>query len=87
MIVLDAKEMVDKEKTHAYLQAKLGFPPYYGANLDALWDMLNSWRNPRHIILINSTALGEHLGHYGDLLLAVFEETMKSNDSFIFEMV
>lgn len=87
MIVLDAREMTDKEKTHIYLHAKLGLPSYYGGNLDALWDELSSWHEPRHIILINHTALREYLGHYGDLLLAVFNEAMKSNDNLRFEMV
>ena len=38
--ILDGKQMVSKEETHAYLKETFGFPEHYGNNLDALHDCL-----------------------------------------------
>lgn len=87
MVVLDAREMTDRVKTHAYLQTKLSFPSHYGANLDALWDQLSSRSEAVHIILINYPALAENLGEYGERLLAVFHQAAETNTVLKFEMV
>ena len=39
-VILDAAMLCSRESAHALLKEKLGFPPYYGANLDALHDCL-----------------------------------------------
>lgn len=87
MVILDALEMTDKEALHKYLQHQLGFPEYYGGNLDALWDMLSTLSSPVHIILINSDALYSNLGGYADLLLALFVEAAEDNDNLTFETI
>ena len=38
--ILDASQMASRRAAHAYLQEQLGFPEYYGKNLDALYDVL-----------------------------------------------
>ena len=43
IIVLDFKYFERKQEVHEYLSKKLGFPEYYGRNLDALYDMLSVW--------------------------------------------
>ena len=40
IIRLDAARLNEKAPAHAYLKEKLGFPEYYGGNLDALHDCL-----------------------------------------------
>ena len=42
------------EITHEILAEKLGFPPYYGRNLDALHDCLTDIAEDTAIILQNS---------------------------------
>lgn len=38
--ILDASRMASRRTAHQYLQEQLGFPEYYGKNLDALYDLL-----------------------------------------------
>lgn len=35
-------EMTSREALHAHLKERLGFPDYYGENLDALWNCLRA---------------------------------------------
>ena len=42
-IILDFIKFNTKEEIHEYLSEKLGFPEYYGRNLDALYDILSVW--------------------------------------------
>jgi RNAse (barnase) inhibitor barstar len=49
----------DKDKALAHLGAELGFPTWYGANFDALFDCLTApdWRPaPGHVIRIKGVA-------------------------------
>ena len=39
-ITLDGNMLADAANVHDYLMDKLGFPKYYGKNLDALYDCL-----------------------------------------------
>ena len=39
--ILDASKMKTKTEAHVYLKEMLGFPEYYGCNLDALYDCLS----------------------------------------------
>lgn len=87
MVILDALEMTDKKAVHTYLQSQLGFPEYYGGNLDALWDMLSTISVPLHIILINAEALHSNLGGYADLLLAVFIEASEDNKNVTMQII
>ncbi len=45
-IYLDLNEAHDKKSLHEYLKRRFGFPDYYGANLDALYDCLTSIAEP-----------------------------------------
>ena len=46
IIVLDFKYFETPADVHEYLAEKLGFPAYYGRNLDALFDVLSTWSEP-----------------------------------------
>ncbi len=57
-LVMDAKLLTEKKDIHAYIKKTLGFPDYYGMNLDALYDCLNEMpadsysltiKNPQYI--------------------------------------
>lgn len=83
-ILLNGEKMSTKETAHDYLAFKLDFPPYYGKNLDALWDLLSAAGEPLEINLINVDCLRANLGDYADLLLAVLAEAGKANENVSF---
>lgn len=79
--VLDCTCMTDREITHTYLMEILPLPPYYGCNLDALYDCL--WElTPCTVTLQNAEAL-EMLGEYGEALLEVFRDTAAEHEDFV----
>lgn len=51
-IMLDITPFEEKISLHSYLKEKLGFPFYYGANLDALYDELTTITKPMQITLL-----------------------------------
>lgn len=61
-LIIDGQDLYGQKDLHDYLAKTLDFPSYYGANLDALHDMLTSWQTPTTIYLVNLDALSEHLG-------------------------
>ncbi len=68
-VILDAREMGEKEQAHEYLKEIFQFPEYYGKNLDALYDCLSEIRD-LHIHVIHADEAGE----YFDKIMSVFED-------------
>lgn len=73
-VILDAGCMMQKEETHQYLKEKLGFPEYYGKNLDALYDCLMDL-NDTEVIFEHQ----ENAGAYYQRVYQIFQETEKQN--------
>ena len=74
MINLDIKRMREKDEAHDYIKRMLGFPEYYGKNLDALYDCLTS--------LDRADLCFENLGQdngYFDRMLPVFRDAAEAN--------
>ncbi len=80
-IILDGAMMTDRAAAHAYLQAALELPAYYGANLDALWDCLTTDCTPREVVITNGAAISASLGNYGEALVQVFLAAAATSDS------
>lgn len=60
-IILDARRMDTKEAAHVYLQEQLGFPEYYGKNLDALYECMCELMDVKLIILHRCEAQNYYL--------------------------
>ncbi len=78
-VFLDGACMTSRESAHAYLKRRFSFPDYYGANLDAIWDILSTFSEPMTIELQNRSAMVEALGAYGESLCQLFEEVAEQN--------
>ncbi len=82
-IRLYADKMKDKESAHAYLAKELGFPEYYGSNLDALFDCLTEFCGDAFIIIEGSGALSKTLGDYGKSLIKVFLNAASESGMYV----
>jgi ribonuclease inhibitor len=80
-LIIDGRHCKTQEQTHAYLAGKPIFPPYYGKNLDALYDVLSSLSTPVQIIIRYPSAITAYLGEYGENFLCVFEEAKQCNQN------
>ena len=78
-IILDGTMLTSKEKAHACFKKKLGLPGYYGANLDALFDLLVTRSQPGRILLINCSGLQKNLGPYGQAIIETFQAAAAAN--------
>ena len=74
LIIIDGKRMTTVEETHRYLERSLRLPPYYGHNLDALYDCLTDLPNTVFVVLINGRQMDEQLGEYAARLRRVFTD-------------
>lgn len=83
IVILDGARMTDREAAHAYLQEKLDFPDDYGANLDALFDLLSTESRSTTIYLIAAAKLTEHLGDYAEGLIDTLRDAAEENPQLV----
>lgn len=74
MLKVDTRKLTTKEKSHEYLAKQLGFPEYYGKNLDALHDCLTDIKES---IVFYHTAKA---GAYFNEIIPVLEDIMEENE-------
>ena len=77
--VLDGAKINDKGMLHDILADALGFPEWYGRNLDALYDCLTDTGEETQIVIENPELLECHLGNYGSLLMQVLHMVSEEN--------
>lgn len=83
-VVLDGRQMGNREAAHLHLQERLGLPEWYGRNLDALYDCLTGELPPMEILLQHSEAL--EYG-YGQALLDTLREAADEVEGVAFQIV
>lgn len=79
VVHLSGKAMTDRAAAHDHLREMLQLPPYYGRNLDALYDLLLEIGTETQIILQDPAAAAAHLGKYGEALLSTMQEAAEEN--------
>lgn len=72
--ILNGWEIQDRDMLHRTLKEQLGFPDWYGSNLDALYDMLTESAEPIRVVVADPEALSENLGGYYDLFRTVLRD-------------
>lgn len=78
-IQLDITSFEEKIPLHRYLKEQMGFPFYYGGNLDALFDELTSITEPTQLLLTYSTRPRGRMVDYTPRLLRVFGDAARDN--------
>ncbi|MGN1084581.1 MAG: barstar family protein [Lachnospiraceae bacterium] len=78
-VTLSGNKMTSKEALHTYLAKKLGFPAYYGKNLDALHDCLCEIAQPLCLTVTYTERLLANTGDYGTRFLSVLKTAASEN--------
>ncbi len=76
-VILDCRQITDRESAHDYLKARFGFPDHYGRNLDALYDCLTELP-PCRAVVRDPAALRE-MGEYGAAILDTIYDAALDN--------
>ncbi len=85
-IILDGLDINTEFDFHRDISEKLNFGPYYGSNLDALWDRLsNDVERPVSLIWINSELSRRQLGGAFDKIVNVLERVKMQDIDFAFD--
>lgn len=78
-VVIDGAFMTEKAVAYAYLMRRLGFPSYFGMNLDALYDQLTDPCEQTQLIIYRKKRLLESLGPYGQRILDTIQDAVRVN--------
>ena len=84
-IILDGKKMTSRKQAHLSIKEKMGFPDYYGCNLDALADCLGEIGEKTRITLKNGKEFEENLGANSKGFIRVFEDFAEENENIKFK--
>ena len=85
-IFINLTGLVGKEALHALIKEAFNFPDYYGANLDALYDMLTTLEEPRHLELCGIDNVDASIRTYVPKLERVLEDAAKENPKFTYAL-
>ena len=83
-VFLDGEKIDSTADVHRIFADTLGFPEYYGKNLDALHDALTDIAEPVAVVVVNTAALEEHLGRRKKGFLRLMEDLTEEKTGFRF---
>ncbi|MDO5754942.1 MAG: barstar family protein [Tissierellia bacterium] len=75
-IILKGDEILTKEDLHDVLEKAYGFGDYYGRNLDAFEDLMNTYDEIILLEIQQEEKLQKNLGEYYDSLWDIFKESI-----------
>ena len=73
-MIIDVSDVKSIPALHNTLKERLDFPDYYGANLDALFDILSEKEKHSSISFIGFEMMRNEIGEYADMVIKVFED-------------
>lgn len=76
-VTLEARQMGTRTALHDCLARQLHFPPWYGRNLDALYDLLSTESEDITLVIENRAALDSW--EYGRAFLRTLEDAAAVN--------
>ena len=76
---IDGKHITDMASLHSLVALSLGFPSYYGNNLDALYDCLTDLFEETEITVTNAEYLKSSL-EKGNAFLNVLKQAAEENE-------
>ena len=79
-VTLDLTNIHTPRAAHVYIGYKMGFPAYYGRNLDALHDMLTDIAEPTQMIIRRPAALVAEMEAYFPRLALVLHDSQEENE-------
>ena len=73
--LLDGKDMTSRETAYRVIERTMGFPDWFGHNLDALADCLSELdSDATAIVFVNTDAMADRLGPYAGKILSCFRD-------------
>lgn len=87
IFVLDCTEIGSRYQLHEKIAERLGFPEWYGRNLDALHDCLTEISEDISITVENFSRLEEELGGYAMLFKKVLVQSSEENKKLHIEII
>lgn len=79
--ILDGREIKDRMELHNKIEISLGFPYWYGRNLDALYDCLTDVEEEAEIWVFYKSEMEEYLGiEYVQALIKVIQRAAEANN-------
>ncbi|HHX78317.1 MAG TPA: barstar family protein [Acholeplasmataceae bacterium] len=79
-ILLDGKQVINKQILFLTLKEQINSNEFYGDNLDALWDVLSSTEEEIFVTILHQEDLNNNLGEYAELLIELFHDLKDVND-------
>lgn len=86
-VIIDGRNIKDKQSLHAYVKEQCKFPEYYGNNLDALYDVLTDRTEPLAIKVVHADELKEVLCGYGEAFLETLQDAAAENKTIEVEIL
>ena len=86
IILLDGEKIESYAALHETFRTELDLPEYYGANLDALCDVLTERTDEIGVIIVNRAALQEHVGRRWKSFLRLMYDLIEKREGFYFCM-
>lgn len=73
MVVIEGKNITNKEMLWKEVHEKMKLPDYFGNNLDALADVLAEQKEKVQVEILDGQTIEKNLGNYGKAFLKVLE--------------